>query len=459
MEPGPYAQRLSPAPTEAPAPEATPEPTEEPEPTPDPDIGLINLYIPAEYVGDMTEEDFQEFIEAEGIQEYYPQDDGGVVYVMTEETHRRLLSEISGEIDEAIHQLEESEEASAIRSITHNEDFSNFVFHVDRSAEDGAESFYALTFTMYGVYYQVYRGAFEPDCVVELEDAVTGEVYDTVSYQDWLDFLESFSNWGDDWGEDWGDIESSIRTPEMDSCVLLDQAGITVTATGFSSDFFGVSIDVHIVNNSDRTVNVGCDRLIINGYSADGYLYTTVDAGAEADDTLSLFDASLTYLETEYIGVIELQLIVTDEEYETICTGDVVELRTSDYDEDWEKVPEVEPIFSEGGLTIGLIFASRDEDWGSTDFTFLLTNDSDRILSVDFSGMKVNGADAFPWFYKTVYPGTRAIAILSVGDDSLEGTGSDTLDSLEIAITAYDRETYEAVIETPDFLPVPLAMG
>ena len=241
--------------------------------------------------------------------------------------------------------------------------------------------------------------------------------------------------------------------------VLLDEAGVTVTATGFSDGYFSPVMNLHIDNSTDKMVYVDCSRFVINGYAASGYLYTEVEAGSEAEAELSIYDASMDLLGTEYIGELELQIIVNDENYDRIATGDIVTIRTSDYDKDWYRTIDGDVIFSEEGLTLKLVSVTRGEYWPSTDYTFVLENTSDRAMDVDFSNMLINGTESYPWFYQTVYPGTMAVGSLSVDDESLADTGSDTLDSLEIMIVVYDNETYEEIIRTEDFIALPVGLG
>ncbi len=237
----------------------------------------------------------------------------------------------------------------------------------------------------------------------------------------------------------------------------MDEAGVTVTATGFEDGFFGPVLNIHIVNDTDRLVSVGCSHYIINGYSADAYLSTEVQPGSEADDTISIYDASLDLLGTEYIGIMELQVFATDENYDRICTGDIVVLRTTDYDKDWAESLDGDVIFSEDGLTVKLVRVDYDDTWQCTDFTILLQNANPRSLSVEFPNMLVNGEASTAWFYKTVFSGTSAIGVLSIYDDTLGESG--VLESVEISIVAHDEETYEDVIKTLGFLTLPVGVG
>ena len=409
----------------------------------------------------MTEEELRQQAAEMGAEEVYPQEDGGVVYVMTEEAHQNLLKELSDAIEEALKEMVEGEEALAsLRGITHTDDYSKFVFEIDRNAEDGNEGLYALSLTISGAYYQAYSGAFEPMSVVELKDAETGEVYESVSYQDWLDFINSFSDWGEggEWGEGY-EWESSIPLPELDETVLLDQEGITVTATGFSSNYGTPNLDLHVENTSDKLVYVGCDYFIINGYATSAWLYTEVQPGSEADDYLSIYDASLDILGTDCIGDIELRLYVVDEEFERICDGDIIELRTSDYDKDWRKTIDGEEIFSDSGITVKFVSLTRSEYFPSYDLTFVVENNGDRTMDIDFSSMLVNGYEVLPWAYKNMYPGTMSICALSISDEDLQNSGNEYLDSVGLSLMGYDTATYEQIFETPDYIDLPIGEG
>ena len=182
-------------------------------------------------------------------------------------------------------------------------------------------------------------------------------------------------------------------------------------------------------------------------------------AGSEVDDYLSLYDASQDLTGDEYIGEVVVQIAVNDENYNRIIDGDVITIRTSDYDKDWGGTIDGDTIFSDSGFTVKLVSVTRGEYWPSTTFTFLLINDTDRTLNMDISGMLVNGADEYPWFYYDVYPGTMAVAALSVDDDSLADTGSETLDSLEISFTIYDNDTYEEVTASDGYISLPVGLG
>ena len=241
--------------------------------------------------------------------------------------------------------------------------------------------------------------------------------------------------------------------------VLLDANGVTVTATGFDNDYFGPVMKLHVVNNTDTTVNIGCDHFVLNGYSAVAYLYITVEAGGETDDVLYLADSSLDLLETEYIGEITMQIFASDDNFDEVATGEVLTLRTSDYDKDWDRSIEGTEIFSEDGLTVKLVSVTRGEYWPSTDFTILVENDTDMTLSVEFSNILVNGEDVYAWFYDTVYPGTRSFNVLSIDDDSLAEIGADVMETLEVAIVAYNADTYEEVIKSLGFVSLPVGVG
>ena len=136
-----------------------------------------------------------------------------------------------------------------------------------------------------------------------------------------------------------------------------------------------------------------------------------------------------------------------------------MDLRTSDYDKDWRKTIDGEVILSDSGLTVEFVSLNRSEVFESYDLTFVLENSGDKTLDVDFSSLLVNGYEVMPWAYKTMYPGTMSICSVSISDDDIANSGSESLDSLGLLLTAYDGDTYELIFETPEYIDLPIGLG
>ena len=65
-----------------------------------------------------------------------------------------------------------------------------------------------------------------------------------------------------------------------------------------------------------------------------------------------------------FLGKLDVRVKAIDtESYSTLAEGEIVELRTSDYDEDWAVDPEGTEIFESDGITIKYLGAIEETMW------------------------------------------------------------------------------------------------
>ncbi len=251
--------------------------------------------------------------------------------------------------------------------------------------------------------------------------------------------------------------ESSIRLPELESpVVLLDAGGVTVTATGFTADEYSpVILNLHYVNSGDRPVYVVCDSFIINGFYAGGF-DRKLQPDSEVDERLSIYDASLALPGVRYVGELQVRLCLYSEEYDCICTGDAVVIPTTDYDNDWDWEPNSEAIFADESVSMHLVNITWNDIWKRIEYYILLNNHTDRCMYVSFDHMLVNGTEYNPWFDEVVLPGTRTVRALEIRDSALGEADNGGWVNLEFDISVRDDETLEIITGTQCNLLLPI---
>ncbi|MGM0898245.1 MAG: hypothetical protein ACQEV0_10100 [Bacillota bacterium] len=128
--------------------------------------------------------------EAEGIEEATVNDDGSVTYKMTKAQHEEMMAELAASVEEAKNDIIESGDYPSIETIETSDNYDRFTVNVDREAyEDSFDGFATITLGLVGSFYQLYDGA-DPDnyeVTLEMTDAETGEVFDTIVYPEALD--------------------------------------------------------------------------------------------------------------------------------------------------------------------------------------------------------------------------------------------------------------------------------
>ena len=151
----------------------------------------VEINIPANMV-----EDIEKTI-AEGEEEGFEiteNEDGSLTYKMSKSKHKELMAEMRANFEETFDEFTTSEDFPSIQEIQPNKDFTEFTMVVDRDLfEEGMDFFATISLGVAGGMYMVFDGQTPSDdfnILIDLEDADTGEVFDTVKFPDDLNTEE-----------------------------------------------------------------------------------------------------------------------------------------------------------------------------------------------------------------------------------------------------------------------------
>ena len=147
----------------------------------------VTVTLPAsfvEWIGDGEPVDWNETYNQEGIKEVIENADGSVSIVMTTITHMQMLREMKLSIDESIAEIVD-DEATSFLGITYNSDLTVFDFTVNKAQyENSLDAVYVAMFPLLPSFYQVFAGTNPIQVTINLVDADTNEVFDTIINQD-----------------------------------------------------------------------------------------------------------------------------------------------------------------------------------------------------------------------------------------------------------------------------------
>ncbi len=144
----------------------------------DVDSGLFNvkLTIPADYVGESTQEELTATAEEEGYKSIKLNEDGSATYTMTKAQHKEMLDEMKQGMNESIDEMIQSEEFPNVVNIESNEDYTEFKVTTTNEEPDMSESFLTLSFYMYGGVYGIFSGEQADNIKVAFINKASGEV-------------------------------------------------------------------------------------------------------------------------------------------------------------------------------------------------------------------------------------------------------------------------------------------
>lgn len=188
--------------------------------------------------------------------------------------------------------------------------------------------------------------------------------------------------------------------------VLVDTAGVKITATGIEDDeTLGKGVKLLIENNSEINVIVECDGVIVNNYMVSSFFDAYVDAGKKANTVM--------YLES----------------------GELV---------------------NRDGVRIVGKFVDEDNYWGS-EILFYVENTSGKTLSITCPNIPVNGVDTTSGFSTAVFDGKTSIAGMRLASD-LDEKNIVSID--EVTLTFYvDEINFHSIARFPVFETEPIVFS
>lgn len=117
-------------------------------------------------------------------------DDGSITYKMSKAQHEEMMQEVATSVEEATTTITESGDYPSIQAIETSDNYDHFTVQVDREAyENSFDGFATMTLGVVGSLYQLFNGE-DPDSyevVIEMEDAESGEVFNTITYPEALE--------------------------------------------------------------------------------------------------------------------------------------------------------------------------------------------------------------------------------------------------------------------------------
>ena len=141
------------------------------------DEGLltVTITIPADLVGETTQDELDKSINEKGFKSVTLNSDGSATYVMTKSKHKQILKEFADNFDKGFQDIINSGESPNIISITHNDNFTDFKVEYNGEEVSFEDSFIVITFYYAGGYYGAFSGSRPDNVHVVFVNSKTGK--------------------------------------------------------------------------------------------------------------------------------------------------------------------------------------------------------------------------------------------------------------------------------------------
>lgn len=244
--------------------------------------------------------------------------------------------------------------------------------------------------------------------------------------------------------------ENGKTTVTIEEQVLFNRDGIVVTAKEYvTDDIWGDGIKLLIENNSDKSITVGCNALIVNNYMISDLFVSGVAAGKAANKIMYLSNTELEAAGIDTVGQIEAYFHVYDSDtYETLFDTECVTIRTSEYvNMDTVADDTGVELYNAGGIKIVGKTVDENSFWG-TAILLYCENNSGKNVGIAVDEMSINGFMMEPLFTTTVYDGKMALEDITIFAEDLETNGIEKIEDVELRFHIYDAESYEAIADS-----------
>ncbi len=144
----------------------------------------ITLTIPAEYIGEQTQEDLDQLAQKYDFESITLNDDGSATYTMTNVQHQKFLDEYKQQIMNSIDEMIASESYPNFTNIETNDNFTEFTITTKSTELDMAESMSVIAFYGYGGIYSIFSGETVDNISVTFINEETGDVISSSNSKD-----------------------------------------------------------------------------------------------------------------------------------------------------------------------------------------------------------------------------------------------------------------------------------
>lgn len=142
----------------------------------DENLLTVELTIPADYVGETTQEELDATAKENDFKSITLNEDGSATYVMTKGQHKKMMSEMESEINTALSEMIGSEDYPNFTNIKANSDFTEFTITTTSAELNFNESFSTIVFYTYGGMYNAFNGTTVDNIHVDFVNADSGEI-------------------------------------------------------------------------------------------------------------------------------------------------------------------------------------------------------------------------------------------------------------------------------------------
>ena len=255
-------------------------------------------------------------------------------------------------------------------------------------------------------------------------------------------------------GDSSGGVSSAQQTEQLEATieetVLVDEAGVKITAKELELDGSRPGIKLLIENNSGMDLTVQGRNSSVNGYMIDTSMSCDVVNEKKANDTLYFKGNELEKAGVSDLAEFEFTFdIFSTDTWDTYLETDPIHVRTSLADTVTQTVDDSgTPIYDENGVRIIVRELYKDNSDDSQSIEVFIDNSSEQNLCIQTRDVSVNGFMLSPVFSCDIISGKHIIDEIKFKGRELNENGITDIELVELSFYIFTLEGWDTVAES-----------
>lgn len=233
--------------------------------------------------------------------------------------------------------------------------------------------------------------------------------------------------------------------------VLVDEAGVKITAKGLSFDgIFGTELKLLIENNSEKDLTIQCRNASVNGYMVETMMSVDIVSGKKANDTLTFSKSDFEVCGITKIADMEFSFhMFTTEGWDTYLDTPQIQLKTSIADT-YEYVfdDSGDTAYDTDGVKVVIKGLAEDSSVFGPSIVVYIENNTDKAITVQARDVSVNGFMVDPIFSSDIIPGKKAIDTITFMKSNLEENEITAIEDVELSFHIFDSDSWGNAVDT-----------
>ncbi|MCI8489646.1 MAG: hypothetical protein HFJ04_05280 [Lachnospiraceae bacterium] len=250
--------------------------------------------------------------------------------------------------------------------------------------------------------------------------------------------------------DDSQEAADASKDAQVKEQTLVDQDGIKITLMSLETGFLGPELKLLIENGTDQGLTVQTRDSSVNGIMTETLFSCDVAAGKSANDGITFMNSELEKAQISVLQNFELSFhIFNSKTWDTVLDTDTVMISTSlDGSEEQALDDSGVLLLDQDGVRLTVKEADSESSFWGADIYIYVENNTEKNITVQASGVSINGFMVEPYFSCDVASGKKSYDSITFLESELEENHIQSIDNMELSFRVFESNSFDTIFET-----------